>query len=158
MIPVDWTSQLAAAIAATLREYRQALQHTPVAVFHVGCYPWHGTIELSLLSAEELAADPLLSAPEEVAAWQHYDFATGLAPWEATAPLKRQMMDSYAAASPTERPTVVEGYVRACAAAVALPEVAVALSSLNRSDDFRISVTHPDTNREFYLSERAVDG
>ena len=155
MTPPDWTTQLAAAVTATLHEYGAELPDTPIAVFHVGCYPWHGAVELSLLTAEELATDPLLRAPEEVGAWQHYDFAADMESWEAATPLKRQMARDYADAPEAERPAVVAAYVRACAEAVAAPAVSDALAALNRSQGFRSSVTHPDTHREFHPLERA---
>ena len=79
-VPEDWTRRLAAAIAAALREFTTLRRRgKPVVAFDVGCFPWHGFIELSILTTEEVEDDPLLLEPRGVASWRHYSASlTGL--------------------------------------------------------------------------------
>jgi hypothetical protein len=150
-VPADWTPRLASAIAAALREFSASgLRGKPVAALDVGCFPWHGSVELSVLTAEELDADPVLMQPGEQAAWPRYDFAAELPAWELASDLGRQMADAYQAAGEAARPATVEAYIRACAAAVASPQVQEALGALRRDPRFRISVAHPDDGRQFW--------
>jgi hypothetical protein len=150
-VPDDWTSRLASAIAAALREFSgSGLRGEPAAAFDVGCFPWHGSVELSVLTAAALDADPVLAEPGEQSAWPHYDFAAGLPAWEPVAELGRQMANAYRAAGEAGRPAVVEAYLRACAAAVASPLVQEALGALRHDSRFRVSVAHPDDGRQFW--------
>src|SRR5690349_20610174 len=106
-VPDDWTPRQAAAVAAALREYSAwRLQGRSVAALDVGCFPWHGSIELSVLTAEELDADPVLLEPDELAAWHHYNFPVGLSSWDPAVELGRQMADAYGTAGETGRPAV----------------------------------------------------
>ena len=156
VVPEDWTTRLAAAIGAAVREYTSwRLRGKQVAAFDVGCFPWNGSVELSLLTAEELDSDPVLWEPSEVAAWHHYNFAVGLGSWDPAAALGRAMSDSYQAADECDRSVTVDTFLRACAAAVACPEVVAALDDLDRSSRFQIRVTHPDDGREFWPAREA---
>ncbi len=148
--PDDWTTCLAKAIAATLREIGPQLRGKPVVAFDIGCFPWHGSIELSVLTAEELNADPALWDPSEVAAWDHYNFAIELPSWHPAAELGRRMANAYYSAADGGRQATVEAFLRACAAAVASPEVTQSLAALLRDPRFRVSVSHPDDGRMFY--------
>ncbi len=150
-IPADWAARLASAIAAAVREYLPTHRDIPpVVAFHVGCFPWHGQIELSALTADELAADPALQTPGEVAAWRHYNFTAGLTSWETVAELGRQMSSAYSAADEKDRPATTDAFLHACAVAVGSQEVLAALAVMNRDPRFTISVTHPDSDHEFY--------
>jgi hypothetical protein len=138
-------------MAAALREYGAwRLQGKRIVAFNVGCFPWHGLIELSVLTADELDSDPMLLEPGEIAAWHHYNFGVGLASWGPSAELGRRMSGAYSAAVDRDKPAVAEAYLRACAAAVARPEMAEALGLVGYDQGFRISVAHSDTGREFY--------
>lgn len=150
-VPDDWTPRLASAIAAALREFSgSVLRGEPVAALDVGCFPWHGSVELSVLTAAALDADPALAEPGEQAAWPHYDFAAGLPAWGPAAELGRRMAGAYRAAAEESRSAVAEAYLRACAAAVASPQVRAALDELRRDPRFRVSVAHPDDGRQFW--------
>jgi hypothetical protein len=147
-VPEDWMPRLSAAIAATVREFASELCDTPVALLAVDCHPWHGSIGLSVLTAAEADADGLLADPAEMAAWRHYDFSAGRASWQPAAGLGGSMRAAYEAAA--DRRAASEAFFRACAEAVATPEAAVAVESLRRAGDFRISVACPDEGREFF--------
>ncbi len=150
-VPDAWTRGLATVIAAGLREFGACrLRGTPVVALDVGCFPWLGSVELSVLTAEELDADPVLLEPGEVAAWRHYNFTAGLTSWDAAAELGAQMAEAYQAARDGGRAATADAFLRACAVAVASPQVAKALESLERDPRFRVSVKHPDDCREFW--------
>jgi hypothetical protein len=143
--------RLASAIAAALREIGSGwLRGKPVAALDVGCFPWHGSIELSVLTAEELDSDPGLLEPGEAAAWHHYNFPVGLASWNAAVELGRPMGEAYRMACEGGRAATADAFLRACARAVASPDVAAALSSLECDPRFRVSVVHPDNGRLFW--------
>ena len=150
-VPDDWSPRLASTIAAVLREYGTwRLRGQPIVALDVGCFPWHGSIEPSVLTAEELDTDPVLLDPGELAAWFHYNFSVGLSSWDPAVELGRQMADAYYAAGEDSRSAVVEAFLRACAVAVASPEVQAALDELSRDPRFQIRVAHPDNGRQFW--------
>lgn len=146
---------LADIIAATVREFAPVLRGTPVVLLAVDCQPWHGLLGISLLTAAEVDADAQLADPAEMAAWRYYDFSAGLASWQPAALLGRFMQAAYESAS--DRQATAESFLRACAGAVASPLVVAAVRSLERTGNFRISVTDPDNGREFFPPVDAAD-
>jgi hypothetical protein len=147
-VPDDWIPLLAATVAAAIREFAPRLGGIPVKMLAVDCHPWHGSIELAVLTADETTRDGMLADPSEMASWRHYRFSEGLASWRPAAPLGCLMRAAYEAAN--DRRAVAEAFLRACAVAMTSPEVAAAVESLVRAGDFRISVAHPDDGREFF--------
>jgi hypothetical protein len=147
-VPGNWTSRLAAAVAAVVRELAAELQGAPVVLLAVDCHPWHGALDLAVLTAEEADADELLMNPAEMAAWRYYHFTEGRASWSPAAALGREMREAYEAAS--DRQAAAEEFFRGCAVALTRPEAAAAIERLERDRRFRISVAHPDDGREFY--------
>jgi hypothetical protein len=143
----DWTSRLVGTLAITLRELPANLEGFSIALLAVDCLPWHGTIGLAALTATEIAADPELADPTEMAAWLHYGLSDRLAAWQSAAVLGEEMRFAYESAA--DPPRVAEAFLRACARAVAHPEVLAAAQRLNLTADFRFTVTHPDDGREF---------
>ena len=153
-VPDDWTLRLAQAIATAIRDFhKSSLKGSPVVAFDLGCFPWHGRIELSFLTAADLDADPGLFDRSEIASWPHYDFVgvTGL--WPDGKELGQQMADLYSDTDDVRddiRDRVVGAFLLASAEAVATPEVTAALNELTRDPRFQIWVQHPDTGQEFY--------
>jgi hypothetical protein len=139
---------LTGVVAAAVRDLASHLRGTPVALLAVDCHPWNGSLGLAVLTASEADADSLLADPSEMAAWQHFQCAAGLPAWGPAADLGREMRAAYTAAA--DRRATVDQYLRACAAAMANPEVAAAVELLDRDRRFRVSVAHPDDGREFY--------
>jgi len=143
-----WITGLSGAIANSLVEFRGKVQEQ-IVIFAVDCHPWNGVLDLALLTASEVKHEPLLADPAEMAAWRHFHFSSGLASWRAAAELELQMRAAYERAG-EDRAGVAEDYFRACAAAVASSRVQQSLSGYKLRDDFRISVPHPDTEKEYY--------
>jgi hypothetical protein len=145
-VPDGWTVQLADAIAAALHEFSPRLGGEKVALLAVDCHPWHGSVDLAVLTASEVATDPLLADPAEMAAWRYHNITRELSSWEPVERLGREMQSAYESG---DRRAVAEGYLRACATAVTSTKVVAALRLLERSSGFRVSVAHPDDGREF---------
>ena len=152
-VPEDWTPRLAAAIAAAVREFSSTLGGSLVALLAVDCHPWHGSVDLALLTATEVAADPELADPADMAVWRYYCFSTGLAAWQPVAALGREMQAVYEAAA--DPGTTAEAFMRACAGAAVGPSVAAAIELLARAPGFRLTITHPDDGREFVAGSAA---
>jgi hypothetical protein len=109
-----------------------------------------------------LDADPALFDHSEIASWPHYDFTFERETWrtEVDEVLGQEMTIPYHNTNDEEdevRFAVVEGFIRACAEAVATPEVTSALNELTRDPRFKIWVQHPDTGRQFWPLEK-VEG
>lgn len=149
-LPDDWTPRLAQALAAALQEFSESLRGKTAIALDVGCFPWHGSFELSVLTAEEFENDSALMQPGEQAAWPHYNFSGGLASWTATAVLGHQMRELYQTAGEGERAAAVSMFLRAVAVATASPEVTNALTSLKRDPRFQVFVMHPDDGQQFF--------
>lgn len=155
VVPAAWSTRLAAAMAATVREYAaRRLSSKPIVAFNVGCFPWHGRIELSILTADELDSDPVLMEPGEIAAWLHYNIGVGLSSWEPVmVSLGGEMSAAYSGAAGRDKVAVTEAFLRACAEAAGRPEVAEALGSVGCDPRFRITVDHPDDGRDRFAPD-----
>jgi hypothetical protein len=146
----DWTSRLAEAIAAAVREFAPRLEGQEMVAFDVGCFPWHGTIELSILTAKQAAVDPGMLDPREVAAWPHYNFAAELETCGRGNETARSMASVYRTSRDEDRAVIVAAFLSAIAVAVNRQEVVSALSFFKQSHDFRITVLHPDEGTDHY--------
>jgi hypothetical protein len=144
-VPDDWIVRLSAAIADSLGEFGR--RAGPLAIVDLGCFPWHGTLELSALTVAEATVDPALLNPAEVAAWVHYNFSAGLSAWVTAAELGRQMGRAYGASAAPDRTGVVAAYIRACVSACGSSQVA---SALGGGPGGQLRVCHPDTSEQFW--------
>ena len=141
----EWTRRLASAVAAAVREFGRGREGSdPAVALDLGCFPWHGTLELSLLTEAEFEADPGLLNPREAAAWQGYNFGAGLEAWEAAVPLGTEMMATYRMSPAGERSDVVDRFLAAGTSAMEAASVAAAVAELRRAPGFRVIVAHPD--------------
>jgi hypothetical protein len=85
-----------------------------------------------------------------MAAWKFFHFSSGLASWQAEAELGQRMCRHYHQSTEEDRASVAEGYLRACAIALEAGVVQEAISRYELSEDFGLSVPHPDSDEEFY--------
>jgi hypothetical protein len=145
-----WAAGLSAAIARTLDEFRGRLAER-VALLAVDCHPGDGTLDLSLLTYREVERNALLSDPAEMAAWEFFHFGGDLASWQPARALAQQMRERYGRAGEC-RAAVAEGYLRACAVALASEVVREAVARYDLADGFRLSVPHPDSDTDFYTA------
>lgn len=152
LVPDAWTRRLAAALASAIAEAAAELRGVPVVRLAVDCHPWNGILLLAVLTAAEADADAALLDPREMAAWDRHAMSDRLPAWALVEALEWEMRAAYESAAQTagDHKVVAEAYFRACAAAAANPEVAAALDLFERDPRFRVTITHPDNNREFY--------
>ncbi len=146
-----WIDVLSLAMANTLNEFRERLADR-VELLAVDCHPWNGFLDLALLTSSEAKRNPWLSTPSEMAAWQFFHFSSGLASWQPASELARQMREKYSQSS-GDLAIMAEGYLRACAVALASNAVQGSISKYELANSFRLSVPHPDTNEDFYPPE-----
>jgi hypothetical protein len=102
------------------------------------------------LTHAEVANDPLLADPNEMAAWKYFHFTSPLASWKDVGDLAIRMREAYYNAA-SDRDKVAQDYLRACTWAVKSAEVRQALDVYDLAVPFRVSVAHPDTGEEYYL-------
>lgn len=142
-VPNDWIMRLANAVADCVRQFSRTAE--PLAVVDLGCFPWHGRIELSALTLREAEADPALLDPREAAAWQHYNFSEQMSEGRALVSLGQEMRNAYDAAE--DRDSVATAFMRACGSAVGTERMEAALFGSPRP---RVTVRHPDTGEVFW--------
>ncbi|MBA4191400.1 MAG: hypothetical protein C0467_25755 [Planctomycetaceae bacterium] len=143
-----WIGALAQRVATTLSAYRVRV-NCAVEVIALDCHPWNGLLELSLLTAEEIARDPALNDAREMAAWEHYNFGSRVIEWRLSDELEAFMRSSYNSAG-EYRTAVADRFIGACAIACYSELVQQAVARYALTNHFRMSVSHPDDGREIY--------
>ncbi|PWU00818.1 MAG: hypothetical protein C5B53_03555 [Candidatus Melainabacteria bacterium] len=144
----DWKAGLSMLIIACVKEFRTTLTDgEAIAQLDLGCYPWHGLLELSALTERE-ANDPNCTHPGEAASWKYYNFAASLPSWTCASELGAQMKDLYYK-SDANRSELINDFLRVCAEAMTEPAAAAAIQTLNSKNPVRVSVIHPDTGKDF---------
>jgi hypothetical protein len=146
---VMWADRLSKAIALALSEF-SAQNQEEIEVFAIDCHPWNGQVNLAILTTSEAKADPLLVDAAELAAWKHYGFESQFASWARANELCSSMRETYYRTD--DRAALTDGYLQACATAAMATVVRNGLSAFNLSERFRISVCHPDGNREYVIN------
>jgi hypothetical protein len=132
-------ADLTQALEAELRLHQPRLASETVRIFDLGCFPWHGTLELSFLTDHEPRLNTRVRAAELVAEWRLYNFVPA---WPRAQELGSGMRAHWTSAS--EKKIVADQYFRACASAVCSSKVAGALDAYHRSSDFVVRVADPD--------------
>jgi len=143
-----WSSDLAGIIAATVAELAPNFAGESIAMLAIDCHPWHGTLALCVLTESECADDPELRDPAEMAAWRFFECSEGVDAWSPAFALAESMRAAYDAAD--DSAAVAGSYLQNCADALAHQSVSDALSKLNVSPQFRLSITHPDVGTEYF--------
>ena len=142
-----WSSDLAGIVAAALAELTPKFAGNQIAMLSLDCHPWHGTLSLCVLTESECANDPELRDPAEMAAWRFFDCSDRLAAWAPVSALSESMHAAYG--SSDDNSSVAATYLQHCADALTHPDVTEAISKLDTSPHFRLSITHPDDGTEF---------
>ncbi|MCL2914993.1 hypothetical protein L2725_14630 [Shewanella corallii] len=108
-----------------------------LAVVDIGIFPWHGTVEISLLFDDEVHGADL----EEIAAWPAYAWSDkqGAEYWQAGAELGKVFEKQYREGVP------LDSLLLLVANALTLPGVTKALREYQVSDRFTLQVLNPDT-------------
>ena len=145
----SWQDNLADFISSALTQFRSSADEE-MERFAVDCHPWNSLIVLAFLTRAELKEAPSLLDPAEMAGWKYYDFGAGLPISPAAAGIGSKMRSAYENTS-DGKANVARLFLQRCAAAVASKPVQDALATFTLADGFRITITHPDTDEEFYL-------
>ncbi len=108
-----------------------------LAVVDIGIFPWHGSVEISLLFDDEFDGADL----EDIAAWPGYAWSDkqGAEYWQAGAELGKVFEEQYRQGVP------LDSLLLLVANALALPGVTKALCEYQVSDRFTFQVLNPDT-------------
>ena len=136
---MDFADDLAELLAQALNENRSRFGTETLLAFDLGCFPWHGYLELSLLTADEpgLASNrPRLAA---VADWRFYDFVPG---WPAARHIAAAMQRAWLASN--DKKAVTDACLRACATALRSNAVEAALAHYPCAPDFVLRVVNSD--------------
>lgn len=140
-------SELTTAVVAALREQAPALMGEELALLALDLHPWHGQIALCLLTEAECLGDPDLRDPVEMAGWRFFEFSERLEAWRAVHPLAQAMKADYEASRES-----AEKYFEVGAQVLGSPQVATELAKYRLGRQFRLSVAHPDSQREYCVS------
>ncbi len=141
----DWRNRLEKRIVQALAHFRPQMNE-PMRMFSVDCHPWHGRIGLAFLSEKAAEVEPFLNDAEEMAGWDHFNFADKDFFFETVG---REMWETYDQASPDHDKIAIE-FLRQVAQAVASDGVQEKLKTFRQARHFKITITHPDTGREFF--------
>jgi hypothetical protein len=77
------------ALEAELRLSQPRLASETICVFDLGCFPLHGTLELSFLTDDEPHLNTGVIAAERVTEWKLYNFVPAWPRAEARGPIMR---------------------------------------------------------------------
>lgn len=133
-----FVEMLAAAVADELGRWEARLASETMVIFDLGCYPWHGYLELSFLTANEPQLSERL-AEDNIAEWRLYNFAPQ---WPAGKPLAQRMKEHWS--KDPNKAGVSELYFSICAEAMLSGRVSSALASYKLHPTFHVRVLNPD--------------
>lgn len=137
-----FSGKLTIALANELRFWRDRLFSEQIRAFNLGCYPWHGYLELSFLTTNEHFVDND-DAKWMVGDWRWYDFTSGWnSKWEQAEELAKWINEYYENSANAKK--AADEIFRACAKAVTSPEVEAELKKYSLTDDFEVSVFNGD--------------
>ena len=140
----EFQTELTAALANEIRSREQQFARYTVRTLDLGVFPWHGFIELSLLTTED-------ACPENwIADWKFYNFTyTRTGQWPDVVWLATWMQDFYERDPEGNAPNIF------AAAGNALASAAVhdALKHYKKAEAFHLSVFNPDDSRSRNYAE-----
>lgn len=140
-----FTNELTTALAYELKFWHHRLYSEQIRAFNLGCYPWHGYLELSFLTDNEYFGNRA-DAKYIIGDWRWYDFTSGWNYKWARAEELAEWMTKYYNDS-EDGIKAADELFRACAKAVTSPQVKAELQKYNLTEDFEISVFNGDEAR-----------
>ncbi|MDR7269538.1 hypothetical protein J2X20_002167 [Pelomonas saccharophila] len=136
---LDLANDLAGLLAQALRENRTRFGADTLRAFDLGCFPWHGYLELSFLTTDEPGLRNDRSPFTSVADWRFYDFVPG---WPAARHIAAAMQREWLASK--DRKATADACFRECAQALRSETVGAALALYSRAPDFVLLVVNSD--------------
>ncbi|ACA85492.1 hypothetical protein [Shewanella woodyi] len=102
-------------------------------ILDIGIFPWHSSIELSLLFSDDQCAR------DDIAAWPHYDYSKfSEGGWCSAQPVAKQLACEW------EKTSDIVGILKREAQVVNLPCIQEVLSSFKLAAEFRVQVLNSD--------------
>ncbi len=141
-----WSANLAAALRVLLEREERRFVARPIRRLDVGVFPWHGTIEISVLFQSDIANVKPLG---DVAEWPNYNFSlSSEGGWPEASPISSEMRRAW-----EKDHTSAKKFFEATAMALRSPTLEHLLSGLLRSEDYLVTVFDPDekSSVNYYL-------
>lgn len=137
----DLEIQLKKYVTGELKSFSGRFSNNSMAQFDLGCYPWHGTFEISFLTTDE----PNLTDKKNVAAWRLYNFtSTFTTQWPATKEIGSWMRELY-----EKKTHSVQDFLDMCVRVIQSDEVMDTLQKEYKlAPDFTVSVFDPDNPKK----------
>lgn len=139
--------QIEAALSAKLSEMVPDFQGRVVRRLDVGVFPWHGTLELSVLLADDICEE------RDIASWPNYA-VSGLAEgdWPEAVEYCREMQRQWQANT-----RLTTSFLELVSEALWSQDVRASIDGFNKSDDFVVTVLDPDNrNSPNYAARGAL--
>lgn len=143
----EFRADLEDIVTRELRTWQPALAAETMRAFDLGCFPWHGYLELSFLTADEpqLVADA--DAYKQIGEWKLYNFAS-----KRDSSLRRQREELGARMAKSwsnsdDKRAATEGFLQAAVLVLKSEAVRHELEKFQRVKDFVVTVFDPDNHR-----------
>lgn len=131
----NWKIAVGTAVSAKLHVERCRFNERSLLRFDIGVFPWHGTIELSLLFSGER------NFINDIANWPSYNFSKQQeGKWPEAEVLCKEMAKAWSA-----KLIDAEAFFLATADALKADDVQNAIISFERSENFCITLFNPDS-------------
>jgi hypothetical protein len=138
----SFTDKLIEITARELGFWRGRFAFENMRVFNMGCHPWHGSLEPSFLTTQELF-DEATYGKWAIGDWRLYHFTeTWNSGWPQASSLEEWMAQQY---DDSDDPrAMAEEFFVACAKAITSEQVMNELRQYTLAPDFEVSVFNPD--------------
>ena len=128
-----WQQQLEMALVEILGNAAREFQGEELKVIDIGVFPWHSSIELSLLFTGD-SCDV-----DDIAAWPNYDYSQfNEGGWESAVSVANALNQEWELEKDTE--VILKGVVET----LKLTKVSNQLIKFNKASNFLIQVVNPD--------------
>ena len=129
--------ELEHALFAKLTELVQEYENREMLRLDIGVFPWHGTIELSVLFADDDCDE------NDIANWPHYNVSQlSEGKWPEAMKSCKDMQHLW-----EENPSLSQGFFQLVAEAVKSERVQSSIESIVKSESFALTLFDPDNKK-----------
>ena len=153
--PTDFRDALEEVVIRELRIWQSILSSETMRVFDLGCFPWHGHLELSFLTIDEPRLLGCSDVYDRIADRRLYNFASTRA---SAARKEREHLGARMSKtwySSQDKTAAAESFLQATALAVTSQTISDELDKFHHTADFVVTVFDPDHPRRGNLLVRA---
>ena len=142
--PAEFQESLEDILTRELRIWQPALASETMRAFDVGCFPWHGYVELSFQTMDESPVVTRSDAYARIAEWRLYNFASkrDSSPRKQREHLGARMKRSWLHSQ--DKKAATESFLQAIVLALKSQAIDAELQNFQRSADFVVTVFDPD--------------